>query len=43
MWIVSGEKNGKWIELTTEDELVIDTLVYGLEQGGYERISVREE
>jgi hypothetical protein len=43
MWVVAGEKNGEWLELTTEYELVTNTLVEGLEKGGYSRISVREE
>jgi hypothetical protein len=43
MWVVAGEKNGKWIELTTEHEVVTDTLIEGLEKDGYSRISVREE
>ena len=43
MWVIAAEKNGKWIELTTEDEIVIETIVEGLEKGVYGRISVREE
>jgi hypothetical protein len=43
MFVIAAEKNGKWIELTTEDEIVIDTITEGLKKDGYGRISVREE
>ena len=43
MWVIAAERNGKWIELTTEDEIVIETIAEGLEKGVYGRISVREE
>jgi hypothetical protein len=43
MWVVTGEKNGKWIGLITEHEVVTDTLIEGLEKDGYSRISVSEE
>jgi len=43
MWVIAAEKDGKWIELRTEDEIVTETITEGLEKGGYGRISVRED
>jgi hypothetical protein len=43
MFIISAEKDGKWIEIKSDSELVIDTIIEGLEKDGYGRISVRED
>lgn len=43
MWIIVAEKDGKWIERESENELAVDIIIENLEKEGYGRISVREE